>query len=102
VFDGLAGINIGMVVNWRDGSRSYKLAGTHVTEQLFRGDRHSGRDGEAHRARGDRRTVVTYGFWRRRLGADPNVPGRRLVLDGKPYTVVGVLRAITACWLGLA
>src|SRR5271157_4083900 len=36
VFDGLAGINIGMVVNWRDGNRSYRLAGTRVTDNFFR------------------------------------------------------------------
>ena len=41
---------------------------------------------------GDSSTVVlTYGFWQRRLAADPNVLGRKLILDGYPYIVVGVL-----------
>jgi predicted permease len=31
------------------------------------------------------------GLWLRRFGGDPAVVGRRLVLDGEPYTVVGVL-----------
>jgi len=35
--------------------------------------------------------VVTYGFWRNRLNGDPNAIGRQLVLDSKPYTIVGVL-----------
>ena len=35
--------------------------------------------------------VVSDGFWRRRLGADPNVIGRTLVADGDRVQVVGVL-----------
>jgi predicted permease len=30
-------------------------------------------------------------LWRERFGADPRVPGRSVVLDGKSYTVIGVL-----------
>jgi predicted permease len=91
IFDGLAGINIGMVVNWRDGSRSYKLAGTHVTNNFFEVTGIPVAMGRPIERGETGVTVITYGFWRRRLGADPNVLGRRLVLDGKPYTVVGVL-----------
>ena len=35
--------------------------------------------------------VVSDGFWRRRLGADPNVIGRTLVADGDRVQVVGVM-----------
>jgi predicted permease len=35
--------------------------------------------------------VVTNRLWRERLGADPAVLGRAIVLDGTPHTVVGVL-----------
>lgn len=42
-------------------------------------------------ARDDRVVVVTDGLWRRRFGADPGILGRALVLNGEPYTVVGVL-----------
>ena len=34
--------------------------------------------------------VLSYGFWQRRLGADPNVIGRVVHLNGKPFTVAGV------------
>jgi predicted permease len=34
--------------------------------------------------------VLSHGFWHRRLGADPDVVGRSLVLDGEPFTVIGV------------
>src|SRR4029077_15622594 len=34
--------------------------------------------------------VLSDSFWRTRLGADPAILGRSLVLDRQPYTVVGV------------
>lgn len=35
--------------------------------------------------------VMSHGLWRRRFGSDPSVVGRKLVLDRKPYTVVGIM-----------
>ena len=35
--------------------------------------------------------MLTYGFWQRRYGADAHVLGKTLRIDGRPYTVVGVL-----------
>ncbi|HLK66423.1 MAG TPA: ABC transporter permease [Bryobacteraceae bacterium] len=35
--------------------------------------------------------LITDGFWRRRLGADTGVLERSILLDGKPYRVIGVL-----------
>ncbi len=40
----------------------------------------------------ERVVVLTEAWWRRRFGADPGVIGRRLILDGETYTVVGVSR----------
>ncbi len=37
--------------------------------------------------------VLGHGFWLRAYGADPGVLGRSLVLDDRPYTIVGVLPA---------
>ena len=37
--------------------------------------------------------VISEGFWRTRLGADPNVVGRSISLDGQPVSVVGVMPA---------
>ena len=35
--------------------------------------------------------MITDTLWRQRLSADPRVVGSAIVLDGKPYTVVGIL-----------
>src|SRR5262249_11049969 len=35
--------------------------------------------------------LLADGFWQRRFGGDPSVIGRALSLDGKSYTVVGVM-----------
>src|SRR5205807_2639895 len=40
---------------------------------------------------GPRVTILTDAFWRAEFGADPNVVGRIVHLDGKPVTIVGVL-----------
>ncbi len=37
--------------------------------------------------------VVSNSLWRRRLGADTDVIGKSIRLDGEPHTIVGVLRA---------
>lgn len=37
--------------------------------------------------------VVSYNFWRRHLGSDPNISGRQLMLNGHSYTAIGVLPA---------
>ncbi|HKS97560.1 MAG TPA: ABC transporter permease, partial [Terriglobia bacterium] len=37
--------------------------------------------------------VVTYGFWQRRLGGDPSLVGKPLTLNGRSYTVIGILPA---------
>lgn len=35
--------------------------------------------------------VLGDGLWRRRFGADPNILGRKVLLTGVPYTVIGVM-----------
>ena len=35
--------------------------------------------------------VITYGLWQRRFGADPSIVNKPVLLNGEPYTVVGVL-----------
>jgi predicted permease len=41
---------------------------------------------------GSERTVIlTDGYWRSRFAADPSILGRRILMDGNAYTVIGVL-----------
>ncbi len=34
--------------------------------------------------------VLSYAYWQRRFGADPSILGRPLVLNGAPFTVIGI------------
>jgi len=43
------------------------------------------------KAGNDGALILTDWFWRNRLGADPNILNRELMLNGRPYRVVGVL-----------
>jgi len=36
-------------------------------------------------------TVLSYGLWKSRFGANPNVVGSTMQLDGQPYLIVGVI-----------
>ena len=35
--------------------------------------------------------VLSWGFWQRRFGGRPDILGGRLLLDGRPFTVIGVM-----------
>jgi putative ABC transport system permease protein len=36
--------------------------------------------------------VLTSEYWEKRFGADPGVVGRKVIVDGKPVTIVGVVQ----------
>lgn len=36
-------------------------------------------------------TIISHAFWQQRFGGDPNVVGKQITLDDKPYTVIGVM-----------
>jgi predicted permease len=40
---------------------------------------------------GPKVVVLTDKFWRRRLNADPTVLGHKLIFDGEPYEVIGIM-----------
>lgn len=92
-FDGVAGFNGETEANWRNGSRTERIWAANVTDNffdvvgvpvLFGQPIHTGDQGEV---------VLNYAFWKGKLGGTPDIIGRRLVLDGNLYTVVGVLPA---------
>src|SRR5215831_10471209 len=42
---------------------------------------------------GPRVAILSHGLWQRRFGAQDNVIGRAIVINGSSYTVVGVMPA---------
>ena len=36
-------------------------------------------------------TIISYPFWQQRFGGDPNVVGKRITLDDKGYSIIGVM-----------
>jgi predicted permease len=37
--------------------------------------------------------VISYGYWQRRFGADPNIAGKQITLSGVPFAIAGVTPA---------
>ena len=50
-----------------------------------------GRTFELNEETGAPLTILGYGLWSQRFGGDPGILGSQLVLDGNPFTVVGVM-----------
>jgi putative ABC transport system permease protein len=46
---------------------------------------------EEDRVGAERVVLLGEGFWKRRFAGDPNIVGRKLLLNGEPFTVIGVL-----------
>jgi predicted permease len=94
-FDRMALIG-GVALNVTGTGEPERLAGARVSPALFTmlGVRpqlgRSFAEAEDHPGR-DAVVVIDDELWRVRFGADPRVLGRKLVLDGRPYEVIGVL-----------
>lgn len=92
IFDGVAGENEEPAINWNDGRETRPLFAQQATKNYFRvlgvpvalgrGWTESDPDDVA---------VLQHRFWRRYFNADPSVLGKTMVLDGRIYTVLGVL-----------
>jgi putative ABC transport system permease protein len=80
------------------GDRAERVSGASVTPSYFRVFAFRpvvGRaflDEEAQKGN-DRSVILSYQFWQRRFAGDRDVVGRKLLLDGESYTVVGVMPA---------
>lgn len=48
---------------------------------------------EEERAGNEQVVILSYGFWRDRMGGDPTAVGKDLALDGKPYRIIGIMPA---------
>ncbi len=91
IFDGLAGSNEESESNWRFGNDTYDLHVMRVTDNFFHVVGVPVAMGRPIQP-GERDVVVLSDrFWKARLAADPKVVGKALIIDGRPYTVSGVL-----------
>jgi putative ABC transport system permease protein len=43
------------------------------------------------RPQADGTVMLSWGLWKRRFGGDRSIIGRKIPLDGKPYTVIGIM-----------
>jgi predicted permease len=94
-FDGLALVG-GTSVNLTGDGEPERVAAARVSPALFQILGVRPRIGRLLRADEDapgrdRVVVLSDSLWRRRFGADPSVVGHRIVIDGQPYEVVGIL-----------
>ncbi|HJR08183.1 MAG TPA: ABC transporter permease [Pyrinomonadaceae bacterium] len=83
-------------INLTGGSQPERVRGAFVTPNFFEVFNLSPTVGRTF-ARGEdqpgaeRVVVVNEEFWRRRLNSDPELTGRKVILNGEPYSVVGVV-----------
>ena len=94
LFQDVVGENEESLINFNDGSETSQIFGVQTTKNYF-----SVLGGPMAYGRGIVRSdpgevaVLADHFWRTRLHGDPSVVGRAIRLDGRPYTVVGILPA---------
>ena len=94
LFQDVVGENEETYINWNDGAETRQIFAMVLTKNYFtalgvpiaygRGIQPQDPDEVA---------VLGNHFWRTRLRGDPAVIGRAIRLDGRPYTVVGILPA---------
>lgn len=99
VFSGLAAYTIrpggGLNWRWRDETSSvFPLLASANFFDVIGVQAAFGRTFTAQEARSETNpqlVVLSHGFWQRRLGGDPSIVGRVLNLNGRPFTVLGIL-----------
>ena len=102
MFDGFAGENVSSFTLTGLGDAVH-LFGGRVTSNYFDVlgvHRIRGRNFLPNEEEGADVAMVTENFWRKRMGADPNVIGRSITLNGIAHTIVGVLPNLPFSWVG--
>lgn len=98
VFTDVAAYDSGSAVNLTRNGPPKQAIAFHVSEAYFRlfgASLELGRTFSADEDKpgGGRVVVLNHGFWRTQLGGDRGIVGKRLILAGAPYVVIGVLSA---------
>ena len=93
IFDGMAGINVEREVNWRDGDRTSRFYAGVVTDDYFATLQCPFLLGRGITPGETTAAVLSDRVWRGTFGGDPAILGRKLILDGRIYSIAGVLPA---------
>jgi predicted permease len=91
IFDGLIGEHEEGEINWRDGAVTSRLFPMRVTENFFAVSGTPVAMGRPIQPGETDTVVVSDSLWQGRLGGDPHAVGRTMILDGRIYTIVGIL-----------
>jgi putative ABC transport system permease protein len=94
-FEELVAMNL-RAFNLTEGEQPERVSGTRVSSGFFaalnvkasRGRTFTDEEGQAGH---EQVVVVKQSLWERRYASDPNLIGRQIMIDGKAYTVVGIL-----------
>jgi predicted permease len=98
---GIAGYFVEAEINWRGTEQSAAVTALIVTANYFEvlnPPIAMGRGFSADEAQAERHpklAVIGHRFWLSRLGGDPSIVGRTIVLNGEPFDVRGILPAGT-------
>jgi predicted permease len=94
-FENIAGFT-SVGYNLAAGNSAEHLRGLPVSPSYFRVlgvQSFIGRDFTAEDDRGDgqRVAIISFGLWSRRFAADPSQIGQKILLNGEPFTLIGVM-----------
>ena len=97
VFESMGAYAVGGV-NLAKGEETVRVAGAHVESEVFQAMKVAPLLGRVIRSEEnvegrDRVVVLSYGLWQRSFGADPNVVGTRVGINGGESVVIGVMPA---------
>ena len=97
-FESIAAVRGNESFNFTGAGEPERLQGRLVSAEFFSTlgiKRLLGRDflAEEDRPGATPAVILSYGFWQRRFGADPDVLGKQLTLNHQSYTVVGITPA---------
>jgi predicted permease len=93
VFTGLGGENEETEVNWRHGDASERLFAMRVTGNFFHVTGIPVALGRPLAPDDAASVAISYRIWQSRFGGDPGIIGRKMILDGAPYSITCVLPA---------
>jgi putative ABC transport system permease protein len=102
LFQAVVGENEETFINWNDGAETRQIFAVQLTTNYLSALGVPIADGRGILPQDtDEAVVLSNRFWRSHLRGDPAVVGRAIRLDGRPYTVVGILPADYRSLIGL-